>query len=277
MVRLGGVLLATGVALRPASGQLVGSAATTVASRYVWRGLTLVSGWVAQPGAHVGFRRGEAWAVGAGCWGDIELGGAEPTALTQRGTGRPGLGELDVEVSAASTVGSLALSIGWIRYTFHGDSAGGGLGSGANRSELRLSADWLGPTVSPSAGLFCALRRGGCYLETGAALPVIATEEARPLATVALLPEAGWSLGADRGPEPAFAGDGLTHLDLPLLVQIQLSGRTLEPALVLEGHLQWSQDPATRVGDRLGGTARVRAWIEIGVAASLGARGGRRR
>jgi hypothetical protein len=55
----------------------------------------------------------------------------------------------------------------------------------------------------------------------------------------------------------------LTHVDIPLTLDLQLDGPAVEPAIAVQLHTQWSRDGATRVTDAAGGTARVKVWLEL--------------
>lgn len=276
------LVLASTVLAQRTVAQFAAGASATLANRYLWRGVTRVAGPVLQPSAWLG-ARAQATELSASLWGDLELRGAGATELTDRGTGRSGLGELDLELALARELGWLALSGGWIRYTFHGDTTAGGRGTGRNTSELYLRAQWRHPAVTPGLATFCDLERvRGCYLEAELALPVVVTPESRPALVIALYPSAGWSLGqgvnADASEQAAnFAGSGLTHVDLPLGVHLQFSGPVLEPAIALQAHAQWNRDGATRTTDAAGGSTRIKLWLEASVSVAAGLPRERRR
>jgi len=146
-----------------------------------------------------------------------------------------------------------------------------------------LRTEWRGSAVAPSIFAACDVDRvHGCYFEGGVGLPVIATPEARPALVLWLQPTAGWSAG--QGPntdDPTqgshFADNGLTHVDLPVALQLQFAGGALEPAVSLLTHLQWCRDGATRVTDAVGSTTRVKLWLELGVTLAAGLPRERRR
>jgi hypothetical protein len=264
------------------SAQVAAGASAAIATRYVWRGITRVNGWVLQPSAWLGVRVASL-ELSLSTWADLELRRAGAADLTQRGAGRRGLGELDLELAVARPLGAIALSVGWTRYTFHGNVARGGRSAAGNTSEVFLHADWRRWQVSPSLLAACDIDRvHGCHFETGVALPVIATPEGRPAMVLWLQPTAGWSAG--QGPnlndptQPAhFAGNGLTHVDLPIAVQLQLPGGALEPGVSLLTHVQWCRDGATRITDAIGSSTRVKLWLELGVTVAAGLPRERRR
>jgi len=269
------VVLAT---LEPGSGcaaQIASGASTSIATRYLWRGITRVSDWVIHPAAWVGIR-GASTELSVSGWGNWESGNAGSADLTQRGIGRRGFGEADLDVAVSREFGPTAVAAGWTRYTFHGDAAGAGQTSSDNTSELFVHFAWHGSTVTPSVLAACDVDRvRGCYFEVGAPLPIFATSEPRPTLIFSIEPTAGWSQG--EGPnsdDPTqlsnFAGNGLTHVDLPFLAQAQFSGGTLEPAFSLAAHLQWCADGATRTTNATGSTTRVKFWLEVGATIAAG-------
>lgn len=244
-----------------AAAQLTVSGAATVADRYVWRGVTRVNGWVLQPAAELAATAGPA-TVTAGVWANVELSRTGAGDLGDRGAERRGLGELDVEFSAGAGAGPLGLSAGWVHYTYRGDPAVGGRGPSQNTSELFASVAWRSSRVAPELTVFHdigGLR--GTYVEASATLPVFASPEPLPAAVISLRPTAAWSAGP--GPDR-----GLTHVDLPLTLDFQLSGAALEPGVAVRLHTQWNRDAATRVTDAAGGSARIKVWGELTVSAA---------
>ena len=261
--------------------QLSAGAAASLASRYVWRGVTRVNGRVLQPSAW-GVLRTAPVELSLSVWGDVELRRAGPGDLTDVGAGGRGLGELDVDVALTGTVGSVAVAGGWTRYTFHGDPAAGGRGPGRNTSEIFLRTGWLGSVVTPTLMAACDVQRiRGCYAEGGLTLPLFAAPEPRPVVALWLEPTVGWSAGQGASAEPGqaanFAGNGLTHIDVPFGAQIQPRGRSVEPAFTLRLHTQWSRDAATRATDAGGSTTRIKLWLELGVTVVAGLPKERRR
>lgn len=244
----------------PAAAQLSTGASATLADRYVWRGVTRVNGWVLQPAAELELRAGPA-ALAAGVWGDVELSRAGIGDLGDRGLDRRGLGEVDLDVSLGADAGRVALTAGWVRYTFHGDAAAGGRGSSQNTSEVFAAAAWRGRLLAPEITIFRDVgSTRELYAEAGVTLPVFASPEPRPAAVIWVRPVVGWSAGP--GPDR-----GLTHLDLPLTLDLQPAGGALEPAVAVRLHTQWSRDGATRVTDAVGGTTRLKVWVELTVSA----------
>src|SRR5262245_22656520 len=268
-------VVATLVLLSEGAAQMSSGASTTLATRYIWRGITRVSGWVVQPAAWIVIRSASTQLSVSG-WGNWESGTAGSGDLTQRGIGQRGFGEADLDLGVSQEVGAIGVAAGWTRYTFHGDSAQAGRSSSENTSELFARIEWHGSTVTPSILAACDVDRvRGCYFEVGAPLPIFATSEPRPTLIFSIEPTAGWSQG--EGPnsdDPTqlsnFAGNGLTHVDLPLLAQAQFSGGTLEPAFSLAAHLQWCADGATRTTNATGSTTRVKFWLEVGATLAAG-------
>ena len=253
-------LLLTLAVASPAAAQVSAIAAATLADRYVWRGVTRVNGWVLQPLGAGEVTLGPA-TIAAAVWANYELSRAGVGDLGDTGRDRRGLGEVDVELSAGADAGPVVLAAGWVRYTYHGDPALGGRGPEANTSELFVSAAWRTARVAPELIVFRDFGTlPGVYAELAATLPVFASPEPRPAAVISLRPVAGWSAGpgADRG---------LTHIDVPLVLDLQMAGSRLEPGVSLRLHCQWNRDAATRVTDAAGGNARVKLWAEVVVSA----------
>jgi hypothetical protein len=243
----------------PVAAQVSATAGLTIADRYVFRGITRVNGWVLQPLAATEVALGSG-TLTAAAWGNVELSRAGAGDLGDAGRDRRGLGELDVELSGGADVGPFSLTAGWIRYTYHGDASRGGRGATANTSELFAAAAWRVPLAPEVVVYHDVGDRRAVYAELAATLPVFASPEPRPAAIISLQPVAGWEAGpgADRG---------LTHVDLPLALDLQLHGAAIEPSVSLRLHTQWSRDAATRVTDAIGGSARVKLWAEFMVAA----------
>jgi hypothetical protein len=244
----------------PGAAQVTATAGLTLADRYVWRGVTRVNGWVLQPLAATEVALGSG-TLTAALWGNVELSRAGAGDLGDVGRDRRGLGELDVELSAGVDAGPLAFTAGWIRYTYHGEAALGGRSAIANTSELFGAAAWRGSPLAPEVVVYGNVEDArGVYAELAATLPVFASPEPRPAAIIYLQPTAGWAAGP---------GDdrGLTHVDIPLALDLQLHGAALEPSVSFRLHTQWNRDAATRVTDAIGGSKRVKLWAELVVAA----------
>jgi hypothetical protein len=241
--------------------QLAATGAATAADRYVWRGVTRVNGWVLQPQAELAARAGPA-TLTAGVWANVELSRAGAGDVGDRGADRRGLGELDVEVSAGADIGPVGVTVGWVRYTYHGDPMLGGRDPTQNTSELFTAVAWRSTRVGPELVVFRDIGgRREWYAEAAIGLPLFASPEPRPAAVISLRPLAAWSAGP--GPDR-----GLTHLDLPLTLDFQLPGTLLEPAVSIRLHTQWNRDSATRITDAVGGSTRVKLWGELTVSAA---------
>jgi hypothetical protein len=254
----------------PGAAQVSATAALSVADRYVWRGVTRVNGWVLQPlgAVEVGLGPG---VLAATIWGNYEVTRAGAGDLSDVGRDRRGFGEANLELSAGTDAGPLALTAGWIRYTYHGDSVLGGRSAGTNTSELFAAVAWRASRVAPELILFRDIgTTRAYYAELAATLPVFASPEPRPAAVISLRPLAGWSVGP--GPDR-----GLTHLDVPLALDLEFAGAHLESALSVRLHAQWNRDAATRVTDAAGGSARVKLWTELVVSGVVGPDRRRRR
>src|SRR2546427_12601549 len=91
----------------------------TLSSPYVWRGVTRANGWVVQPEGFVSLKAGGGFLSG-GAWASYDLGNAGPNDLSDLGTGRPGLAELNYWGQATWSRGLVHAALGGIRYTFRG-------------------------------------------------------------------------------------------------------------------------------------------------------------
>ena len=120
----------------PGRGATTASGAAVVADRYVWRGVTRVNGWVLQPSGSSKCRPVASRSRSA-C-GQTSSSAGRGRGSRRRGFRPPRLGELDVDVSAGTDAGPLALTAGWVRYTYHGEPAAGSRSAQEHQQALRL-------------------------------------------------------------------------------------------------------------------------------------------
>lgn len=169
-VTLFAAALAASLALAPAAARAepaVGKAtfATTVASRYVWRGQTLSEGFVAQPA--VGFTLA---GFGASLWGNVDLDNGEPDddGIV--------MNETDLTLSYTKPIGPVTATAGLIHYDF----------DGGDTQELYVTAA-LATLLNPALSLYYDIDDGE------GAFAVLAVSQAIPAGPLSLT--AGASVG----------------------------------------------------------------------------------
>ena len=271
----------------PLGAQLTAGADLTLATDYVWRGLTRARAGAVQPALFAG-HTGPAFVVSAGAWGSLEPWSAEPGDPTDAGVDADALAEVDYWAQVDWRIRKLAtldLSLGWTRYTFHGDAAAGGRGSEWDSDEVYASAKlsdlsplWVILQLPDRLPLAIELSAagdlgpvGGVYGELAleADLPVFPPGE--PFGAILLRNTLGLSFDQRSGPsgQPGYYdGNGPTHYDLSLATVLDFplgAGRlTVHPA----GHLQVGFDPATRRRSA-SGDSQVFVWGALTVSVLL--------
>lgn len=284
------VLLASALLAAPAAlvAQVMAGADLTVNSDYVWRGLTRARAGAVQPALFVG-HKGPAFVLSAGAWGSLEAWGAGSDDPTDAGFGADALAEVDYWAQVdwrTRMLATIDLSLGWTRYTFHGDPASGGRGSEWDSDEIFLGAKLsdLSPVWSliglpdrlPLAVEISAFgdlgHVGGVYGEVAleADLPINPLGE--PFGAILLRNALGLSFDQRNGPgglQGYYDGNGPTHYDLSLATVLAFP---VGPALLTvhpASHLQVGFDPATR-RRKVGGDSdsRVFWWGEMTVSVS---------
>jgi hypothetical protein len=267
--------------------QVMGGSDLSITTDHVWRGLTRARAGAVQPALFVG-HKGPAFVFSAGAWGSLEPwepGVGEPT---DAGFDADALAEVDYWAQVDWRTRKLAtidLTLGWTRYTFHGDPAAGGRGSEWDTDEIFASAKlsdlsplWTLVGLPDRLPLAVELSGagdlgpvGGVYGELAleADLPVNPLGE--PFGAILLRNTLGLSFDQRDGPagQPGFYdGNGPTHYDLSLATVLGFplgAGRlTVHPA----GHLQVGFDPATRRRSA-SGDSQVFVWGELTVSVLL--------
>ncbi|NIM48715.1 MAG: hypothetical protein GTO22_05575 [Gemmatimonadales bacterium] len=133
--------LVAGTTTSPASGQIVVGGDLTASAKYIWRGLTLSSEPVLQPGGYAAVKLGDGYLT-VEWWNNIELARADSTDLTDAGVQGRGHTEEDFSVVYSRRVKGLVFGAGWVRYRFFGDPGQGGRGSEANTGEVFGFLEW---------------------------------------------------------------------------------------------------------------------------------------
>lgn len=261
-----------------AAAQIRLGADATFSTRYVWRGLTRTSQPVLQPQAHIGLHGASGyWTVGA--WTSLEPFRADATDLSDRGSGRRGLGEFNYWAEYARSSGRLEYAVGWTGYIFDNNASRGGRGSDFNSGEVygRLWFTHL-PLIAKTAIWYDVDRVKGAYLETRLDLRIpLLPLRLGPLRTLYLTGLAGWSVGQElndsgRADRANFAEGGLTHVAFSIWSSFYLAPAwSLAPAL----HLQVNRDELTRrtSADPSDLDKSIKLWVMLQVSwsHSLGA------
>ncbi len=218
----------------PASGgaQLALEARATVASAYVWRGLTLVNRPVVQPEATL-----SAGPLSLGFWANVEparyTGGDHLSVLAGRRA--PGVTELDPFVEVTRAIGAVTVAAGAGGYLY---THAAGCETEPNTAELYGRLELAGAVPLQLAGYYDLHSVRGLYLEAAAERPL----PGWPALVVGAL--AGAGLGEAAGPETYyFDRDGVTHVELSARLPVRVGPVELSPF----ARLALGLDPATRV------------------------------
>jgi hypothetical protein len=248
--RTGLLLGALCLASVPCNAQLSAGGSVRLAQPYVWRGLTRANGRSLQieASAGVGLAKG---TLSAGVWANLELGDRRTSWLSDLGTDRPGVSEVNYWGRYAYHFGNTTLFAGAIVYDYRGQPPG--LFSDDRTTEVfsgvQLNRGRLVPQVT---AYFDVGRVEGMYLESALALHIIQLSRRLPV-ILYLNTLLGFSVfegpNDDVPSEVAlFHEESFTHLDLSLALNIVLS-RKHAVTLDLEPHVELKFDDATqRVG-----------------------------
>lgn len=262
------LLVAVGSAA-PAAAQVYTGLDATLASRYVWRGVTRVNHWVLQPEAYVGFGVAGGF-LSAGAWANAELHAARVGDLSDLGPGGSGWGEVSYWANFNGRRGVADISLAFLRYTYRGTGAGFSRTSAANTSEihasLRFSSRFLAPKFS---GYFDIDEVVGTYLEMSGTIPVLGNPLGAPFWALYVEGVIGYSLGQEvnssqPGEAANFADDGFTHFDLSLSGNLTPKVFGAPTTVHLEGHVQFNSDRFTRRASTItAGTNSATAWATV--------------
>jgi len=255
----------------PLPGQADVRADVMLANRHAWRGVNRVTGWVLQLQLDGSARIGPG-ALGLGVVQIQEPFRAERGDLNEAGRGRGGLAERNWWAEYRVPAGSLDLSAGYLRYTYHGDSARGGTPGGHDTGELYAGVEARRTYLSPALTAFWDVDRvRGLYLEASGRLPLLGWPFP-PEVFVYLDGALGLALGEDPDPSrPAdlfyYRSDGPTHLRLGLSADVK---RTANLALGGGVRATVGLDDAARLGadDRLRDLF-ITGWLGVTLGARL--------
>lgn len=212
--------------------QSVGANAT-VASAYVWRGVTLTNASVVQPKVSFSLS-GQAGTLTAFAAGNVEPTSASAPNAIRQGGQHTGLNELDLVAQFTAPVGRTSLTAGWIAYRFSEQSTS--ISDIYNTQEGYVGVRLDSAFATPSITAYLDVEKvHGVYLEGSASRSV---KVGRVPTTLSVM--AGWSQGQEqRGDADVFynfARRGLTHVDVGVATGLTFAGLTLTPS----AHLQLS-------------------------------------
>ena len=261
--------------LPPAAAQLSARLDVSVASRYVWHGISRAAGTILQPSLGAGLRLGRL-ALEGGAVRHYELDAVASGELSEAGARIGHLGEDDVWGRAALDLGSARLHAGVVRYLFNGDSTRGGLGPGWNTTELYGAMSTTGSYLNSSLEIWSDVDRvRGTFLRYSASAPILPWPFP-PFVFTFVDGDLGLNLG--QGPDPSqpgrvanFAGRGVTHAGVGAGLELR-SGRTpgVERTTIAVGfRAQANFDEATRANG-VGRSKDLISWVWMGVTVLLG-------
>jgi hypothetical protein len=221
----------------------------TLANNYLWHGLTHSSRWSFQPDALI-VVGGDPLGAAIGTLVVNELGTTGGDAVTLRGRGRGGPGEVDVWTQAIAAAGDLTVTAGVTRYSFHGDSAIGGRPPSTNTTELYATIQLRTAYLAPRLEAWRDVDRWpGWYLQASGTVPVLAWPSP-PYPALLIGAELGLNASARGGAQPpsvtpTYSNRGVTHTRLSLVAQLQRR-RGYTSMVGIAGQLNF--DDAVRLG-----------------------------
>jgi len=263
------LLLALGLP-SPACGQVYLGLDAALTSPYVWRGVTRANGWVVQPECFTSVRTGDGFLSG-GAWASYETPprqprrpvGSRPWPARARRAGLLG--------QASWSLGLMQAELGAIRYTFRGTAPTAGRTRVDNTTELYMDVRAVSKYIVPGVALWLDVDRvGGAYIEGSATVPLLANPLAAPFIALITRAALGYTLGQEvnvRDPAQGayFARAGVTHVDFAMSGDLSLHPVGVATVLRIEGHTQFSADPATRptTADPSDARRSVKLWAAL--------------
>jgi uncharacterized protein (TIGR02001 family) len=246
----GGVILLTLATAAPAQAQAELVVDVDLFSSYVWRGVTMTSKPVLQPGVWLAFPAGNA-SITVGGWSNIDLGSYEdPNAdLAQGGGTSFNLSEFDPYAEVSFPLGTATLTGGVTGYIYPNDEAapnGVGLMTSDDNTVELYGKLGLDSPFSPELSIYYDVDKvEGAYVEAAAGYSLPASEkvsiELGALAGFSAgqgVPEEGFSDESSR-----FSSDGFTHLDLSAGVPFTAGAVFITPVI----HFQINGDDFTKL------------------------------
>ena len=273
------LVVALGLTPLPVTGYAQVSIGTSVslATPYVWRGLTRSNGWNFQPEAYlaVGIARG---FLTVGGWANLEAGADSPGNLSELGGGRPGFSEVNYWIQYARPLGEMEGTVGAICYVFPADASSAARQSGDNTTEIygavQLTSTYLVPRLT---AYFDVERVRGAYLEGALTVPLLAYPFGNPVVFYASA-LAGYNLGQEQNPDRPeqnanFRNDGFTHFDFSVRATIR-PVKSLPFSMNIEPHWQLKVDEFTqRTSPEQGDADRhIQFWLGVSLSTGIGSR-----
>jgi hypothetical protein len=255
--------------------QLAAGASVSLATPYVWRGLTRANGWNVQPEGYVAVKLGSGFLT-AGAWANLEGGGDSPGNLSDLGGQRPGFSEVDYWIQYARPVAEMEASLGVIRYQFPGDSPLARRDDDDNTTEIYGAVQMSSTYLVPRFAAYLDVERvRGFYLETSMTLPLLAYPFGNPVVFYATA-LAGFNLGQELNPDRPdqnanFRHDGFTHVDISVRATIR-PVKALPLSMNIEPHWQLKADEFTRRTSPEPGDAerRLQFWLGVSLSTAFG-------
>ena len=249
----------------------------SLATPYVWRGLTRSNGWNFQPEAYlaIGIARG---FLTAGGWANLEAGADSPGNLSGLGGNRPGFSEVDYWIQYARPLGEMEGTLGAIRYTFPAEAASAPRTSDDNTTEIYAALQLTSTYLVPRLTAYLDVERvRGAYLEGAVTVPLLAYPFGNPVVFYASA-LTGYNLGQEMNPDRPeqganFRNDGFTHFDLSIRATIR-PVKSLPFSMNIEPHWQLKVDQFTQRSSPEPGDAErhIQFWLGVSLSTGIGSR-----
>jgi len=268
MLRWGCVSLALAwlAAAAPARAQAELSGDVTLASAYMWRGLTVVNLPVLQPSLALSAPLGLATVTGT-LWSNIELGKYDGSSDISEsgGTSAFNVAELDPSLEVSLPIGEHTVAVGVDGFLYVN---GAGYTADDNAAEIFARIDLALPGA-PSLGFWRDVTQiDGSYLEASFSHSFALTETV----SLDLWSAAGWSIsqgenlrsdGSVRTPGN-FSGDGFTHWEGTAGLSFEWRGVAIAPWLgLIVANDPWvAYSSATKTRD-------LKVWAAISIGRGL--------
>jgi hypothetical protein len=259
--------VALGFVVRPVAAQLSAGGSVRMVHPYVWRGLTRANGPSLQLEASAGLGLAKG-TLSAGIWSNLELGEPRASRLSNLGSDRPGLSEIDYWARYALHFDNTTLFGGGIYYEYRGDDPAAPFTEHASTTEVFAGVQLNRGRLVPQVTAYLDVDQvRGLYLEGALAAHLVQFSRRLPIILYfnTLL---GFSVfeGPDNDdPQEValFQDESFTHLDLSLALNIVLS-RKHAVTVDLEPHLEAKFDQATRrTGPGAGDVHQQQFWVTM--------------
>jgi hypothetical protein len=258
-----------------AASQVSLSGSVSLATPYVFRGVTRSNGWNFQPEVFAAARLAGGYLT-VGGWANLEAGSNSPGNLTDLGGTRPGFSEVNYWVQYARPLGEVEATVGAVRYTFPADAAAATRDSDDNTTEIygaiQLSSTYLVPRLTAYLDVE---RVRGIYLEGGLTVPLLAYPFGNPIVFYAST-LAGYNLGQELNPDRPnqganFRHDGFTHFDFSIRATLR-PVKSVPLSMNIEPHWQLKVDDFTKRTSPEPGDANrhIQFWLDVSISTGIG-------